>query len=262
MSPATGNRSAEPSPGAAVGRPSRRAGVAVLLAALVTAALTARLGVWQMDRAAQKSELQQTLDQRRSLPPLATQDLARDEAGLREQVHRRIELQGTWQGEATVYLENRQMQGRPGFFVLTPLRLSDGTAVLVQRGWLPRDPTDRTRVAAAALPDGPVQVSARIAPPPARLYEFAAAAPGPIRQNLDLAAFAQETRLSLRPMSALQLPTQATAEDGLLREWPAPAADVHKHHGYAAQWFALSALTIALYVWFQLIRPRFRRRAV
>ena len=255
------DRPQDPAPGPTSRRSSWRAAAAVLLAALVTAAVTARLGVWQMDRAAQKRALQQALDERRSLPPVATPDLARDEAGLREQVHRHIELQGHWQRDSTVYLENRQMQGRPGFFVLTPLRLADGTAVLVQRGWLPRDLTDRTRVAAPALPEGAVQLSARIAPPPARLYEFAAAAPGPIRQNLDLAAFAQETRLSLRPLSVLQLPTQATTQDGLLREWPAPAADVHKHHGYAAQWFALSALTIALYVWFQLLRPRLRRRA-
>lgn len=44
--------------------------------------------------------------------------------------------------------------------------------------------------------------------------------------------------------------------DGLQRDWPQPAADVHKHYGYAFQWFALSALTLILYVWFQIIRPR------
>ena len=38
----------------------------------------------------------------------------------------------------------------------------------------------------------------------------------------------------------------------------APAADVHKHYGYAFQWFALCALIVGLYVWFQLIRPRRR----
>ena len=37
--------------------------------------------------------------------------------------------------------------------------------------------------------------------------------------------------------------------------------DVGKHHGYAFQWFALSALVIVLYVWFQHIRPARRRPA-
>ena len=50
----------------------------------------------------------------------------------------------------------------------------------------------------------------------------------------------------------------ANPGDGLARDWPAPAADVHKHYGYAFQWFSLSALTVILYVWFQVLRPRRR----
>jgi surfeit locus 1 family protein len=50
----------------------------------------------------------------------------------------------------------------------------------------------------------------------------------------------------------------AAGGDGLVRDWPAPAADVHKHYGYAFQWFSLSALTLILYVWFQVLRPRRR----
>jgi surfeit locus 1 family protein len=178
--------------------------------------------------------------------------------------------------EATVYLENRQMQSRPGFFVVTPLQLDDGTAVLVQRGWQPRDLMDRTRVVPPPTPAGLVQVSGRIAPPPARLYEFEGQAQGPIRQNLDVQAFGQEWRLRLRPLSLLQLDEQldgqlngqlkkpspnaapSSAPDGLLRDWLAPASGVHKHYGYAFQWFALAALILGLYVWFQLIRPRRR----
>jgi surfeit locus 1 family protein len=238
-----------------------RARLLVLVAAVLTAGVTARLGAWQLDRAVQKTALQATLDARRDLPALSPQDLPRDAASVPGALHRRITLQGAWLPELTVYLENRQMRGRPGFFAVTPLALPDGTAVLVQRGWLPRDLRERTRVQAPPLPAGPVQLSARIAPPPARLYDFAGAASGPIRQNLDMGAFALENRLRLRPLSVLELDegsasTGAPRPDVLLRDWPFPAADVHKHQGYAFQWFALSLLTIALYVWFQILRPR------
>lgn len=218
--------------------------------------------MWQLDRAAQKTALQTSLDARRDLPELSSPELPVDAQALADLLHRRIRLQGVWLPEHTVYLENRQMQGRPGFFAVTPLALADGTAVLVQRGWLPRDVRDRTRVQAPALPTGRVEFSARIAPPPARLYDFDAAAEGPIRQNLDVPAFALETRLKLRPLSVLELDEtpvvtpQVPNPDRLLRDWPFPAADVHKHYGYAFQWFALSALTVALYVWFQILRPR------
>lgn len=232
----------------------------VLLAALAAAALTARLGVWQLDRAAQKTALQQALQQQQALPPLAQAELAHSPAELPPQLHRRVQLQGRWLPAQTVYLENRQMNGRPGFYVVTPLLLADGGAVLVQRGWVPRDLLDRTRVVAPPPPEGPVQVLGRIAPGPARLYEFDGAASGAIRQNLDPVLYARETGLALRPLAVVQEDGEAAHADGLLRSWPQPAVDVHKHHGYAFQWFALCALIIGLYVWFQLIRPA-RQRA-
>jgi len=159
-----------------------------------------------------------------------------------------------------VFLDNRQMDGRPGFYVLTPLQL-DGRpeAIVVQRGWVARDFVERTRLLAVPTPDGPVELHGRIAPPPARLYEFAASASGTIRQNLDLTEFARETGLVLLPMSVLQTEVPAGTSDGLRRDWPRPAVDVHKNLGYAVQWFALAALMTGLYVWFQLVRPRLRR---
>ncbi len=234
----------------------------IMLAALVAAAATARLGWWQLDRAAQKNALQAAVETRRALPALPARELARDAVEAARQYHRQVVLSGRWMAAATVFLDNRQRQGRPGFLVLTPLLLDDGSAVVVQRGWLPREFIERTHVAAPPLPQGEVRVSGRIAPAPPRLYEFDAAASGPIRQNLDLAAYAAEVGQPLRPLSLLQLVpgAPAAAADGLDRDWPQPAADVHKHYGYAFQWFALSGLIVALFVWFQLIRPR-RARA-
>ena len=52
----------------------------------------------------------------------------------------------------------------------------------------------------------------------------------------------------------------AARPDRLLRQWPAPAVDVGKHHGYAFQWFALCALITGLALWFQIIRPRLEHR--
>lgn len=235
----------------------------VLVAALAGALVTARLGLWQLDRAAQKQALQQAMLGRSALPPLAVQELARDATQAAAQHWRRIRLTGRWVPEATLYLDNRQMHGRPGFFVLTPLLLPAGDAVLVQRGWIPRDAEQRTRLKPVDTPAGEVVIEGRVAPPPSLLYEFAGAASeaGPIRQNVELAALGREWRLRLRPLSVQQLPGAAAADDGLQRDWPLPAVDVAKHHGYAFQWFAFSALITGLYVWFQVLRPRRRRAA-
>jgi surfeit locus 1 family protein len=229
----------------------------LVIATVAGMAITARLGLWQLDRADQKERLQAELDARGVLPPLAASELAHDDAGAEAQLHRRAALSGSWRPELTVHLDNRQMGGRVGFFVLTPLLLADGSAVVVQRGWRPRDFQDRTRLAPLATPSGPVALSGRLARDPARLYAFDGADSGPIRQNLDLVSFARETGLRLRPVLLLQ---ESPAGDGLLRDWPRPAAGVHKNYGYAFQWFALCALIGGLHVWFRILRPK-RRRA-
>ncbi len=230
----------------------------VLLATVLTAAGTSRLGWWQLDRAAQKTALQSARETQGRLPALTGAELARDAATAGSQWHRRATIDGVWLVDATVYLDNRPMNGRTGFIVVTPLLLDDGRAVVVQRGWLPRDVNDRVRISPHRTPEGRVRVSGFIAPTASRLYELGTPASGVIRQNLDLSAYAQETRRPLAPLVIVEDEADGPTSDGLARQWPQPASDVHKHHGYAFQWFGLSALTITLYVWFQLIRPRRR----
>jgi surfeit locus 1 family protein len=230
---------------------------AIVLVAAVAAALgTARLGLWQLDRAAQKTALHQAQLARAAMPALQAAQLARSVAQAAEQQHRRVELEGRWLGAQSIYLDNRQLDGRPGFYLVTPLQIAADDVVLVQRGWLPRNAQARERLSPVDTPSGPVRIEGRIAQGLARLYEFDSAASGVIRQNLDVAAYARETGLALRPLVVVQLDG---AGDGLQRQWAPAAVDVSKHHGYALQWFALSALITGLYVWFQLIGPRRRR---
>lgn len=243
--------------------------VVVLLAAMICAGAALRLGLWQLDRAAQKQSLQQALNERSSLPLLAQTALADSPEAAAAQHQRRVSLRGEWIASATIYLDNRQMNSRPGFFVLTPLQLQRGAdtaepsalpgpLIWVQRGWVARDNDVRTRLPQVPTPAGPVEVIGRVAPPPARLFELGEEARGPIRQNLVLEASAIELAQSVLPMTVLQTETAPGAPDGLLRDWPAPAVDIQKHYGYAFQWFALGAVVICLYAWFQIIRPRWR----
>lgn len=241
---------------------SRARRMLVLVAALAAALLTARLGVWQLARAAEKEALQALLDARGAEALLPAAALAESADAAQQQHYRRIVLRGRWIAGRTVFLDNRPMDGRIGFVVVTPLQPEgEGAALLVQRGWVPRDAADRTRLPDLPLPDGVVELSGLIAPPPTRWVQLGAEAAGPIRQNLDLESFSRETGLRLRPLSLLQLDGPGSAPDALLRQWPKPAVDVYKHYGYAFQWFALAGLVTILYVWFQLVRPRLRRGA-
>ena len=227
------------------------------LAALLGIALTLGLGFWQLSRAAGKIALQDTMDARQHLPMLDGATL-RDPALAADNLYRPVRLRGEWLAQHTVYLDNRQMQGRQGFFVVTPLLLEgSGQAVLVQRGWAPRNFVDRTQVPPVATPAGPVEVTGRIAPPPGKLYEFVASATGAIRQNLDLQQFSGEIG---RPLAAVSVLQSGPPADGLTRDWPRVNLGVDKHYGYAVQWFALGGLIALLYGWFQIVKRFFFSR--
>lgn len=244
----------------------------ITLAAVVAMLVTASLGRWQLSRAAQKESLQAMLDGRGQMPAMDGGTLLSQAAGPADGalalVHRTVVLEGRWLPEHTVYLDNRQMQGRPGFFVLTPLQLT-GTSpgvVLVQRGWAPRNFQDRTQLPQVQTPqDAVVRVQGRVAAAPSRLYEFqggdSAQGSSRIRQNLDLAAFRTETGLALAPLTVLQTGPVGEAGEGLQRDWPVVGAGVDKHYGYAFQWFGLCGLIALLYVWFQIVRRFIRPRS-
>ncbi len=233
-------------------RPGRFWRITIAAAVVVAAGLA--LGAWQLSRAAQKSAMHAALSQRKDMPALQGRDLpgAADPTAV---TWRPVRLQGRWVPEHTVFLENRQMQGKPGFDVVTPLRIEGTDAVVVvQRGWVQRNFIDRTKLPAIETPAGAVAVSGVIAPPPPKLYAFDGPESGPIRQNLDLGEFRARTGLPL--LTGLSVRQTGPASEGLLRDWAQPGSGVEKHYGYAFQWFALSALIAILYVWFQFIAPR------
>ena len=228
----------------------------VTLAAVVVAGTTFSLGQWQLRRAAQKEAAQAAIEAKSRMPVLDNRTLG-SVGDVEQLVHRQAQLKGSWVAGRTVFLDNRPMSGRSGFFVVTPLVLEGtGQTILVQRGWAARDFANRTHLPPVTTPVGPVTVQGRIAPPPYKLYEFKGADDGRIRQNLDLAAFRAETGLPLMDVSLLQT---GAPGDGLLREWAAPNFGLEKHYGYAFQWFGLCLLVLVLYAWFQLV-PRLRSR--
>ncbi|WP_374669700.1 SURF1 family protein [Ramlibacter sp.] len=233
--------------------------VLIAVAALVGVAVTLSLGVWQWGRAQQKIDLHEAIVRRAALPPLDNAQLARALRGdTGELLHRRVALRGEWVARHTVYLDNRPLNGRAGFYVVTPLKLADGgPTLLVTRGWAPRDFVQRDRLPAVDIPAGTVALEGRLALTPSKLYDFQGAETGAIRQNLDLERFRAETGLDLPALAALQT---GAASEGLLREWPQPASGADKNYGYAFQWWALAALIAILYVWFQLIVPHRKAR--
>jgi surfeit locus 1 family protein len=238
--------------------PRTRAFAWVTLAMLIGVAVTVRLGFWQLSRAAEKEQRQSAIVAQLASPVLDASALLATPSNF-ALLHQRVTLQGQWLPAHTVYLDNRPMNGRAGFWVLTPLQLNPSTRVLVQRGWVPRHQYDRTLLPQIQTPTGVVLLQGRIAPPPSPLMALrdepdmsgSDSGTSVIRQNIKLDAYAAQVGGTF---AATVLQTD-TASDGLLRDWPQITAGVEKNLAYAFQWFALAALQLMLYIWFQLIQP-------
>ena len=228
----------------------------ITIATLSGVALTLSLSWWQLSRAHQKEALQAAIVAQGQLAPVNSHTFA-TEPNPSAFIHRVTKLRGAWVGARTIFLDNRQMNAKPGFYVITPLLIENSQqAVLIQRGWVARNFTDRANIPPVPTPTGVVEIEGRIAPPPSKLYDLGAAETGVIRQNLDMAAFRVETGLALLPVSIVQT---GAANDALLREWPVVASSASKNYGYAFQWAGLSLLITLLYVWFQIGKQFFSK---
>src|SRR4051812_16120225 len=116
------------------------------LATLTVAAIGIALGQWQDRRAAEKTALQAHHDAREAEPPVRITASDQDPHAIED---RRVTVTGEFERDWPLYLENRPYNGRAGFYILMPLRISASTRyVLVERGWAPRDTVERDRLPA------------------------------------------------------------------------------------------------------------------
>lgn len=221
------------------------------------------LGYWQLGRAHDKKNLAAHIANQALQRPLQATDIANALSVTDQLLHRRITLKGCWLPQHTVFLDNRQMNQRTGFYVVTPFELSlpGHPTVLVQRGWVPRNTQQRDQLPPIDTPTGETTIEGRIVAKVSQAYALGDDTVGLIRQNLDLASFATEITTPLLPVVVLELNReQPTLQAQLLRDWPEIDYGVEKHYGYAVQWLLLAGLFISLYTWLMLIKPSITRK--
>lgn len=236
------------------------------LAAFMLVAVTASLGNWQWHRAVQKRLLQARLEAAQRDVPV---DIGAGGVDVGALANRRVRVRGRFMPEFDVFIDNRTWKGIAGFHLLSPLHLENAdTWVLVLRGWTASDPANRWQVPVVPVPDGVIELEGIAQQAIPRVLELGRAlAPGPgdrIWLNVDLDEYRRWSGLNVRPPIIRQTaPAQAGGrpfDDGLVRDWPQPGADVERHVGYAFQWYAMAALAAGLWIWFVPL-ARWRGRA-
>jgi surfeit locus 1 family protein len=225
------------------------------IAALAIALLGVALGNWQQGRAAQKLAVQDKIAARESQAPvpLGTAIAGAVPPPAETLEYRRVRVTGEFLADWPLFLANRPMAGRPGYYLVMPFKIADSnTHVLVMRGWFPRA-AEFGKLPAIDTPTGTLTIEGRVVASAGNALELGEptpVSPGAIVQNLDPARAASATGLALLPFFIQQTgPDQPDpADEQLLRVWPSPATGIDKHRGYAFQWYALAAMAILFFV--------------
>jgi surfeit locus 1 family protein len=168
--------------------------------------------------------------------------------------YRSVTVTGTYRTDDQVLIRNRSYEGAPGYWVLTPLVLADGSAVGVNRGWvpfavLPEGPWDRF-----APPTGTVTVTGLLREPQVRATGGIVSSPedaaeGRLRtlSRVDIGRLQQQVSTPLYPVY-VDLRTQQPAQpEGTPTPVPPPELSEGPHLGYAGQWFIFATLTVVVY---------------
>lgn len=229
------------------------------LFAVFVIALTSSLGIWQLQRAEQKAAAQAGQAEALARAPTAVDGVALNGLAVKPEAvlgldGALVSLRGQFDAEHTLFLDNRTRQGVAGFHVLAPLRVvGSDQVVMVLRGWIPRDPRDRTRLPPLQSPEEPVEVQGlalRELAQPVMLGRPGQGdrETGRLWQHYDPASFAAWSGLAPAPLLVRQT-IEPAYHDALARDWNQPGTGVDRHRGYALQWFAMAAVALGAWIW-------------
>lgn len=203
------------------------------------------LGLWQLDRAEYKANLQSLIDDRKSefTVPLEKISLSDD-----DWKYQRVDATGEYDSAHQVLLDNQVNNTIAGYKVFTPLLISTTKAILVDRGWVAQG-TDRSQLPDLAIDKTDVTINGVLAPLPAKGLVLSDNAntysswPA-VLQYIDTVEIASEVKYTL-------LPAILTIDDKSRTIYEVVPFRIsmssEKHTAYAFQWFALSFTLLIIY---------------
>jgi surfeit locus 1 family protein len=102
---------------------------------IIAASVCVGLGIWQLDRLAQQRVFNAHVYAMQALQPLVLPA----QVDLTNMEYRAVKVSGTYDFVNQVAIRNQFNGNQFGYHLLTPLHLVDGSAVLIDRGWIPAD---------------------------------------------------------------------------------------------------------------------------
>jgi surfeit locus 1 family protein len=193
--------------------------------ALAIAGVCVALGFWQLDRLGQRRARNAIIAASLGRPPLSV-----DRGTVPDSVvQRRLVATGVFDFTREQVWPLRSFDGTPGVALVTPLRLADGSAVFVDRGWVPSPDAQHVDRALYREADSATVEGLGMIPPRGHF-------------DVEIAALRDSVPYALLPFIVQEI--GVAAPRGLPRRWPAPALDNGPHLSYAIQWFSFAVIIV------------------
>lgn len=214
----------------------------ITLFTLIVLPILCGLGIWQLSRAAEKHQLQESYAQLQVQAPISF--ITKNIQKLSD--YQRVFAQGFFDNDHTWLLDNKQRRGQVGYEVISPFVLEDNTTILVNRGWVAAGNT-REDLPEIAPVNGAVTLFAELASVTKHpLLNAKSEQQGwpKVVMTIELETMAQQLGDDLLP-GYLRL--DENSPGAFFTAWQPFNVSASKHIGYAVQWFAMAC---ALIVWF------------
>jgi len=213
---------------------------------LVTLLILTSLGFWQLSRAELKLSIQTLLFERLSQPEQALTPSLLDE----DVRFRKVAATGKFVSQRQYLLDNRLHKGQPGYWVITPFTLANGSTILINRGWVAQG-QDRSILPKLDVRKAKIIVHGTLSEQPGKLFELkdiavANDAPWPrVIRNIDVKTISNQLG---RPVSRYMLHLNAEEELVYLQNWTPVAVGPEKSRGYAVQWFSMAFVVLLIFI--------------
>ena len=227
-----------------------------LALAIVFAIACVLLSEWQFARRDEALSEIAKVEQNYDSPAVPLTEVLADTAAFKDtQEWTPVVMEGTYLTDDQLLVRSRPYGGRPGFEVLTPLQLADGSIFIVDRGWIPTGEEQDSPDFVPAAPNGTVTVEARLKPGEPNLRGRSAPEGQVSTINLDTVAdlVGGDVYTGAYGLLASESPAPTDARPAAAIK---PDSDEGPHLSYAFQW-----LVFALFGFFGLgyaIRTEYR----
>ncbi len=215
-----------------------RLGYALFLIAL---AVLFTLGAWQLRRGLEKAEIATASSDEGG----QTQHITNAPPRWQDLNYKSVILEGHWIEDRTFLLDNRLLQGRPGYEVLMPFELSgDNTVLLINRGWIEKPASAKLKPPQPGVNE-PIKGQLYL---PQKGFTLGETFVGDVSWPLiilyyDFESLSQALETRLAP-AVLVLDSEH--HDSFVRIWQPATIPASRHYGYAMQWWGL-ALTLLVF---------------